>query len=185
MNKTLLWFGGATLLLALVLIVVKVGERGSNLLNPEGYVFDTAQVSEVVWLRVIYQHDTAELERKGSTWVGVRTGEPASTERVQRALSGLLGIRSLEKVSESNDSTRLDEFGISAADAKQVDWKLTSGEKFRVLLGKTAGTDFNSTYWKWEDKAGVYRTPGDFTFDLASQEAEWKVDGVKPAFEVR
>jgi hypothetical protein len=185
MKKTVLWFGGAAVLLALVLIVVKVEERGTSLLNPEGFVFDTAQVSEVVWLRVIYQNDTAELERKGSDWVGVRTGEPARTERVQRALTGLLGIRSLEKVSESNDPVRLDEFGIGAADAKQVDWKLTSGEKFRVLLGKISGTDFNSTYWKWDDKAGVYRTPGDFTFDLASQETEWKVDGAKPAFEVK
>ena len=185
MKKTLLWFGGAAVLLALVLILVKVSERGANPLNPEGFVFDTAQVSEVVWLRVIYQQDTAQLERKGDLWVGAHTGEQANAERVQRALRGLLGIRSLEKVSQSEDPARLDEFGIGSTDAKQVDWALASGEKFRVLLGKTAGTDFNSTYWKWADKIGVYRTPGDFTFDLASQETEWAVGSPQPAFEVK
>jgi hypothetical protein len=181
-KKTLWIFGAAALLLVLVVAGMKIGERAAN---REGYVFDTTQVAEVVRVRVIYQRDTAELTRENGRWIGVRTGATADAERMQRALTGLLGIRAREKVSESNDPSRLDEFGIGPADAKQVEWTLASGEKFRVLLGKTSGTDFNSTYWKWEDKPGVYSTPGDFTFDLASQEFEWTAGAPAPAFIVK
>ena len=183
LRNSLWFFGGALLLLVLTLIGMKAGGRGGTLSNPEGFVFDTTRVADVVWLRVIYQHDTAELTQRNGRWE-IRSGEPADAERVQRALRGLLGIRDRGKVSESGDAARLDEFGIGPADAKQVDWRLASGEAFRVLLGKTAGTDLNSTYWKWDDKPGVYSTPGDFTFDLASREAEWKVNGPAPAFRI-
>jgi hypothetical protein len=181
--KKMLWFfAGALVLLALVLGLRKFGDRA---LNREGFVFDTSDVAEVVYLRVVYQGDTAELDRKQGEWVTIREGVKANPARVERALRGLLGIRSQEKVSESPDEARLAEFGIGAADAKQVDWTLASGKKARVLLGKTSGNDLNSTYWKWEDEAAVYSTPGDFTFDLASREQEWKADGPAPAFNVQ
>ena len=185
MKKPLWFFAAALLLLVLALGGAKLRERA---VNPEGFVFDTAQVSEVVWLRVVYQGDSAELRRGTSPrdpWVIARSGEPADAGRVQRALRGLLGVRDHEKVSESGDEARLREFGIDAAEAKRVEWRMASGKSAVILLGKTAGTDLNSTYWKWVDKPGVYSTPGDFTFDLASQEEEWKVNGPAPAFQVQ
>jgi hypothetical protein len=182
MKKGLWLFAGALLLLFLALGGYKLREGARD---REGFVFDTALVAEVVWLQVVYQGDTAELIRKDGAWVTAREGLPADPERVERGLRGLLGIRAREKVSESTDETRLNEFGIGRAEAKQVEWKLASGEGGRVLLGKTAGTDLNSTYWKWPGQPGVYSTPGDFTFDLASREEEWTADGPAPAFKVQ
>jgi hypothetical protein len=182
MKKAFWLLLGAVVALGFALVAVKVSD---SMANREGFVFDTTQVADVVRLRVVYQGDTAQLEKREGGWFLTPGGEPANGERVQRALRGLLGIRSRDKVSESSDQARLEEFGIGSAEAKQVDWTLSSGEKSRVLLGKTSGTDFNSTYWKWPDKPGVYSTPGDFTFDLASQAQEWKVDGPAPAFQVK
>jgi len=170
--------------LAALAALVLIGRKVSGSLHPhDGLVFDTTQVSQVVWLRVIYQTDTAELERRSGVWVTVRDGAPAVPERVERSLHGLLGIRDREQVSMADDDARLEDFGIDAADAKQVEWRYASGKTDKVLLGKTSDADFNSLYWKWPDRPGVYRTPGDFTYDLASQVEEWKTDGPPPAFQ--
>jgi hypothetical protein len=178
MKRSLWLLAAAVLLLALVLAGRRLAEKSRS---PDGFAFDTTQVSRVTGLRVIYQGDTALVERRTEGWM-TADGFPADTLRVERALRGVLGVRTVEKVSESESPERLAEYGIDSAEAKIVEWTLASGEKQRVLLGKTSGADLSSTYWKREDEKAVYRTPGSFTFDLASLQEEWNDTALYPAF---
>jgi hypothetical protein len=179
LKKTLWVLSAALLLLIAVLGTHAIRER---LRDGADFVFDNDRIPEIVSLRVIYLRDTVDMVRKGPRWVMARDDSPVDTLRMANALRHLMGIRSDHKVSESGDEARLVEFGLNAAEAKRVEWKLASGEKQSVLLGKTSGTDYNSTYWKWEDKPGVYSTPGNFTYEIGSVAIEWKTppDTLKP-----
>jgi hypothetical protein len=179
MKKTL-WLLIAAVALLVLVLGVKTWREGA--LARAGYAFDTTQVGEVVSLRVVYQEDTSVLVRKNGKWVTALDGFTADSNKVRKALRYLLGIRSTDLVSQANDLNRLAEYGLDSLDAKLVEWRLASGETGRFLLGKTAGSDFSSTYWKWEGKPEVYRTFGNFTYDVPAVLNEWKDRHLLPDF---
>jgi hypothetical protein len=77
-----------------------------------------------------------------------------------------------ERVS-TGDSSRLGEYGLDSAQIRHVEWR-ADGKTVRISLGKTSGTDYSSTYWRWADKPDVYRTPGNFNWELGGRLTEWK-----------
>jgi hypothetical protein len=43
-----------------------------------------------------------------------------------------------------------------------------------LVIGKTSGADYSSTYWKWESGKDVYRTPANFAWEIGTKDDEWK-----------
>ena len=134
---------------------------------------DSALRNEARTLKLAKKPDTAVLVLGATGWQVKRDSFPADTGKVSRALGHIFGLKSKEKVSES--AARLSEYGLDSVEAKHVSVYDGAGKPLvEVLIGKGSGVDFSSTYWKWKDKPEVYRTPGNFSYEVGSKEEEWK-----------
>jgi hypothetical protein len=179
MMKVLLALGGALLLLAALLLVREWQEKAAS---RAGYAFDTASIGDVTGFSAAYQQDSVSLIRSGGRWIDAADSFPADAAKLTAVLRQILKVQDNERVSLLNDSTRLAEYGLSSAEAKRVEWTLSDGTRSTILLGKTSGTDYNSTYWKRPGEAGVYRTPGNFTYDIPVRPMDWRERNLFPAF---
>lgn len=169
MKKTLLTLAGALLLLAVILLVKD--QRDKAAAKPR-HVFD-ATAEDVTSLTLAYQQDSVALVRLAGRWVNAADSFPADTARLYRVLDRVLTIQDRERASRSADTARLAEYGLSAAEAKRATWTLADGTRQTVLLGKTSGTDYGSTYWKFTDRPEVYLTPGSFTHEIPARPQDW------------
>ncbi len=171
MKKTLIALVAALALLGIILI-----KRGSDRKAMQGDVpaLDSAAVrGSIRGLRFSKQSDTAVLEMKGGAWLVRNDSFPADTAKLNRVLGFLTGLKAKEKVSQSAE--RLKEYGLDSAEARHVVMLDGAGKTLAdVAVGKTSGADYSSTYWKWEGKPEVYRTPGNFSYDLSVKAEEWK-----------
>jgi hypothetical protein len=183
MKKALLMLGGALLLVAVLFLIQDYRARAA--LRPK-FAFDTASAESVVRLHITYQEASVELVRAGTSkpaqWKTGSDGYPADTVRLRTVLDHLVRLQKRERVSEGGSNAVLAEFGLDSAEAKRVEWKDAEGKTFAVLVGKTSGSDFNSTYWKPLDEAAVYRTPGSITFDISVQQNDWRDRNLFPFF---
>ncbi len=170
MKKTLIILIASILVLALVLWKQKseVAERRSD-----EFAFDTSAAPSLAVLRVVKAADSASLEKKDGAWTVDPDGFPADSAKVAKVLANLVGLQTRELVSRSPD--RLAEYGLDSAEGKSVTAETKDGKTFlQVLIGKTSGADFASTYWKYADKPEVYRTPGNFTWEVGTKANDWK-----------
>lgn len=170
MKKTLI-----VLVAALALLGILLMKRGSERKAMQGDVpaLDSAKRAEARVFKIIKKPDTTVLEIKNGSWVVKRDSFPVDTGKVSRALGHIFGLKSKEKVSES--AARLAEYGLDSVEAKHVAVLDGAGKPIaEVVVGKTSGADYSSTYWKWEGKPEVYRTPGNFTYELGAKDEEWK-----------
>jgi hypothetical protein len=179
-KKTLLSLAGALLLLAAILLIKDFRDKAAA--KPR-YVFKTP-VEEVTSLTLAYQQDSITVLRLGGTgrWVNAADSFPADTALLFRVLDRVLAVQNRERVSRSADTARLAEYGLSAAEAKRAAWTRADGTRESVLLGKTSGTDYASTYWKFEDQPEVYLTPGSFTHEIPAGANNWKDRNLFPFF---
>jgi hypothetical protein len=172
----------AVLLLAAVLWVKSYREEAPR---RGGFAFDTTRAAEVTSLRVQYHRDSMLIRAAGDgAWV-TQDGYPVDSARLREALGWLLRLRTREKVSEAADARSLWDYGLNPEDAKTVEWTWASGETERVLLGKTSALDYSYTYWKWKDPrrgGAVYRTPGNFAWNVSSRVHDWKERRLWPPF---
>jgi hypothetical protein len=175
-KKNFLILAAAVFLLAAVLWVKQYREGAPR---RSGFVFDTTRAGEMKSLRVQYHRDSMQLlqvhlGREG--WV-TEDGYPVDTARLRVARGWLLRLRAREKVSDAADTQSLWEYGLNPEDARMVEWTWASGDTVRILLGKTSTLDYSFTYWKWKEPArggAVYRTPGNFIWELSPRAADWK-----------
>lgn len=171
MKKTLIVLVAALALLGIILF-----KRGSDRKAMQGDVpaLDSAALrADLRTIRIYKKPDTSVIELKGGSWVVKRDSFPVDTSKVGRVLGYLSGLKAKEKVSQSPD--RLKEYGLDSAEAKHVVILDGNGKPLaEVAVGKTSGADYSSTYWKWEGKPEVYRTPGNFSYELGVKEDEWK-----------
>jgi hypothetical protein len=190
-KKTLLTLAGALLLLAVILLVKDW--RDKDAAKPR-YVFDAAY-EDVARLTIAYQQDSVTLIRLGrlgarlggdgghaGRWVNAADSFPADTARLMRVLDRVLTLQNRERAARSPDSALLAEYGLNDAEAKRISWTGADGTRHTVLVGKTSGTDFGSTYWKFADKEEVYLTPGSFTHDIPARPHDWKDKNLFPFF---
>lgn len=137
--------------------------------------FETASAASVLRLHVEYRDDSVTLQRVNGNWVTAVDRFPADTARMRRVLGNLLGMQTRELVSQTAESdARLAEFGLNAEVARRVVWTLSDGRTIRVLLGKTSGIDYGSSFWKPAEGSAVYRTPGTFVFEISARSQDWK-----------
>ncbi len=169
MKKTLIVLMGALVLLAIVLMMDR--QRDSTRLG-DRFLFDTTQKDGIASIRIVMLKDTAVLQKVGAKWVSLPDSFPLDTTKIRKGLSYLIGFQSKEML--STNPSRLVEYGLDSNQAKHIEWIGSGGKKIQVVVGKTSGTDYGSTYWKWEDKPEVYSTPGSFTWELSARSSDWK-----------
>jgi hypothetical protein len=170
MKKTLIVLVAALALLGIILF-----KRGSDrkALGEDVPALDSARKADVQTVRIVKRPDTAILARKDGVWGAGKDAFPGDTAKINRALGHLFSLQRKEKVSTNPD--RLKEYGLDSAEAKHVVMLDASGKPIaEVVIGKTSGADYSSTYWKWEGKPEVYRTPGNFSYEIAAKEDDWK-----------
>lgn len=182
MKKPLLAFGGALLLLAVILVIRDQMEKAAQ--RPK-YAYTNLQEEEVIELRIRYQGDSARLLRVGEGddgWVTATDSVPVDSLKIATALKRIRGIEKRELVSRDPDSSRLAEYGLDSGEIKRVEWVTSSGDRQTALLGKASGTDYASNYWKYAGSPEIYRTPRSITYDLSPRPVDWKAKAPFPFF---
>jgi hypothetical protein len=170
MKKTLILLAVAVAALAFLLF-----KRGSDrkAMQVDTPALDSTTRAEAVTFKIAKKPDTTVLALKNGAWVVQRDSFPVDTGKVARALGHIFGLKAKEKVSEN--AARLAEYGLDSAEAKHIAILDKDGKPLaEVVVGKTSGADYSSTYWKWEGKPQVYRTPGNFAYELGAKDEEWK-----------
>jgi hypothetical protein len=170
MKRTLIVLVAALALLAVVLLKSKSNEKAMQKDVP---ALDSTRRAEAKSLRVVKKPDTVSLEVKDGKWVVAKDAFPVDTGKINRVLKYVFAIQRRELVSTSKE--RLAEYGLDSTEAKHVTVKNATGASMaELVIGKTSGADYSSTYWKWENGPEVYRTPGNFTWEIGTKEDEWK-----------
>lgn len=169
MKKTLTILAGALVVLGFILF-----KRGSdrNAMQADVPALDSTRKAQVKTLRIFKKPDTTVMENKDGAWVVKQGGFPVDTGKINRALGHIFSLQTREKVSQS--AARLGEYGLDSVEAKHVEILDGGNTIAAVAIGKTSGADYSSTYWKWEGKPEVYRTPGNFSYEIGVKEDEWK-----------
>lgn len=175
MKRTLIVLVAALAVLGLILMKKNSTEKS---MQRDRFVLDSAWKANVNSFVVIKKPDTSRLEKKDGKWV-VGNGFPVDTAKIAKALGYVFKLQDKELVSKSTE--RLAEYGLDTAEAKHVSVQDPSGKSAHVVIGKTSGADFSSTYWKWEGKPEVYRTPGNFAWDIGTKPEDWKERKLFPA----
>jgi hypothetical protein len=173
MKKTLLALAVAVLLLAIVMLK---NRSNDNSLRADAFVFDTTKKNDISSLWVTDKKDTATLEKSGGKWITARDSFPVDTAKVNKNLSYVLSLQDKEVVSRS--AARLAEYGLDTPQAKHLVWHGPGDKVSKVVIGKTSGADYSSTYWKWEESPEVYRTPGNFSWEITAKNSDWKDRGL-------
>ncbi|MEO7427237.1 MAG: DUF4340 domain-containing protein [Fibrobacteria bacterium] len=170
MKRTLIVLLAALAVLAAILLKMNSNEKN---LQKDSPVLDSTSKSGVTGLRVITKADTSDLQKKDSRWVVGKDGFPVDTAKINKVLGNLFRVQDRELV--SNSAARLGEYGLDSVQAKHVKISAGTGKPLaEFVIGKVSGADYNSTYWKWEAKPEVYRTLGNFGYEIATKDDEWK-----------
>ncbi|MEO6095464.1 MAG: DUF4340 domain-containing protein [Fibrobacteria bacterium] len=170
MKRTLIVLIAALALLGLVLLKKR---NNDSSMSKDAPALDSTLKANITGLRVVKKPDTTSLEKRDGKWVVAQDGFNVDTAKISKVLGYLFKLQHKELVSTS--AARLAEYGLDTAEAKHVSLRDGSGKSYaEVVIGKTSGADYNSTYWKWETKPEVYRTPGNFTFEIATKDEDWK-----------
>jgi hypothetical protein len=170
MKRTLIVLVAALALLGAILLKKRSNDRS---MQKDAPALDSTYKANVTAFRVIKKPDTSALEKKDGKWVTAKDGFNVDTSKINKVLGQVFSLQNRELVSTS--AARLGEYGLDSAEAKHVSVKDASGKAIaEVVIGKTSGADYSSTYWKWEAKPEVYRTPGNFTWEIATKDDDWK-----------
>ena len=170
MKRTLIVLLAALALLAAILFKKNSSEKS---MQKDAPVLDSTAKAGVAVLGVIKKPDTSSLQKKDGKWVVAKDGYAVDTAKINKVLTSVFSLQDKELV--SNSPARLSEYGLDSTEAKHVSIKDGSGKALaQVVIGKTSGADYSSTYWKWESKPEVYRTPGNFTWEIATKDDDWK-----------
>ncbi|MDQ3000484.1 MAG: DUF4340 domain-containing protein [Fibrobacterota bacterium] len=170
MKRTLIVLLAALALLAGILMKKRSNE---NSMSKDAPAIDSSWKANAASVRIIKNPDTSALEKKDGKWVVSKDGFSVDTAKINKVLGHVFRLQKKERV--SNSAARLSEYGLDSVEAKHLSIKDASGKVLaEVVIGKTSGADYSSTYWKWEDKPEVYRTPGNFTWEIATKNDDWK-----------
>jgi len=169
MKRTLIVLVAALAVLGLILMKKNSAEKS---MSKDHFVLDSAWKASANSFVVFKKPDTTRLEKKDGKWVMAGSGFPVDTAKIGKGLGYVFKLQDKELVSRSTE--RLAEYGLDSGEAKHVSVKDPSGKSAQVVIGKTSGADYSSTYWKWEGKPEVYRSPGNFSWDIGTKPDDWK-----------
>ena len=169
MKRTLIILVAALAVLGLILMKKRNTDKS---MSKDAFVLDSTWKANVTDLHVFKKPDTTRLQKKDGKWTVAKDGFTVDTSKINKVLTHVFSLQDKEMV--SNSAARLAEYGLDSVEAKHVGVKDAAGKSADVVIGKTSGADYSSTYWKWEGKPEVYRTPGNFTWEIATKDNDWK-----------
>lgn len=171
MKRTLIVLLAALAVLAGILLKKRSEEKS---MRGDAFVLDSARIADVKTVRVVGKKpDTSTLQLKDGKWVVARDGFPVDTSKVNKILKSVFGLQNKEVV--SRNPARYSEYGLDSVESKQVTFSDQGGGAIAdVVIGKTSGADYSSTYWRWAGKPEVFRTPGNFAWEIGTKEDDWK-----------
>jgi hypothetical protein len=169
MKRTLIILLAALAVLAAILMKKRSSDKS---MSQDSFVLDSTWKANLTQFAVIKKPDTSRLEKKDGKWVVAKDAFNVDTAKINKVLTHVFSLQDKEKVSTS--AARLSEYGLDSVEAKHVSIKDASGKAVDVVIGKTSGADYASTYWKWKGKDEVYRSPGNFTWEIATKDNDWK-----------
>jgi len=135
----------------------------------DALAFGAIAQASVTGLRIENLSDVVELSREGDLWRLPRFRMDVRGDRLKQALDALFALRTSDPVPAPEQSTDLSAYGLSPEYAWTVD-VLVGKKSKRLLFGKSP-TDFKA-YWKWSDKAQIYRA-GTFGWNLPADPGYW------------
>lgn len=169
MKRNLIILVAALAVLAGILWKKKSSDKS---MSSDSFVLDSTWKANVTQLSVIKKPDTSRLEKKDGKWVVAKDAFNVDTAKLGKVLTHVFSLQDKELV--STNAALLKDYGLDSVEAKHVSIKDAAGKSADVVIGKTSGADYASTYWKWEGKPEVYRTPGNFTWEIATKDGDWK-----------
>ena len=170
MKKTLI-----VLVIALVFLggILLKNRSNTKQLSSDSPVFDSTQSQLAKWSQIIKGGDTSTLKMQDAKWLVASDSFSVDTSKINKLLHHIFTLQNGERV--SNSPARYAEYGLDSIEARHILIKDGSAKTLAdVILGKTSGADYSSTYWRWADKPDVYRTPGNFSWEIPSKESDWK-----------
>ncbi len=170
MKKTFIVLLAALVVLAAILIKKRNGEKS---MSSEAMAFDSSRIIDVISVRVAKRPDTSTLTKKDGPWIVERDGFPVDTAKANKFLKNIFTLQSRDVV--SHNPARYSEYGLDSMEGKHVILLDRSGHSVvDVIVGKTSAADYSSLYWRYADKQDVYRSPGNFSWEISVKNDEWK-----------
>ncbi len=171
MKRTLIVLLAALAVLAAILLKKRSEEKS---MRGDAFVLDSTRIGDVKTVRVVGKKpDTSTLQLKDGHWVVASDGFPVDTAKINKVLKSVFGLQDKEVV--SRNPARYSEYGLDSVESKQVTFLGATGQTVAdVIIGKTSGADYSSTYWRWASKPEVFRTPGNFAWEIGTKQDDWK-----------
>ncbi len=163
------------LVVALGLLVFLVTKKKNAVIEKTqgtSFVFYNLK-DKVKSLKFIVGNDSTVLSSSGTLWNTEDNDFPADTSKVNALTKIIYEMEDKEIV--SNNPERASEYGLDSNSRKTIALLGDGGNELaRFHVGKVSGADYSSTYWKKADKDEVYRTAGNFTYQIKAKADEWK-----------
>ncbi len=171
MKRTILLLLAALVVLAAILLKKNRDEKS---IRSDAPALDSTRKAEVKSIHVGKQKtDSTDLEQKDGIWVVAPDAFPVDTTKINKLIKNIFSLQNKEVV--SHNPARYSEYGLDSVESRHVIFLDGFGKALAdVVIGKTSVSDFNSTYWRWTGKDDVYRTPGNFAWEIGVKPEEWK-----------
>jgi len=160
--------------LSSLVIFVLLQNKRSLERREDAFVFDTLDLKKVKELKIIKGENVAHLTFSSGYWSVQPDKFPADTAKVNKFIRTIFKLQNKELV--SINPARSGEYGLDSLESRHI---LCLDEKGKVLLdvflGKTAGTDYSSTYFRKPGQPEMYRSPGSFGMDMGPSPNDWKI----------
>jgi hypothetical protein len=166
----------------LIVLVVALAALGAMLLktrnddkskSSDAPALDSTLKAGVTSVHVTKQKDSSSLQLKDGHWTIAKDGFPVDTAKINKVLKNIFTLQTKELV--SHNPARYAEYGLDSVEARHVSFLSISGGIIAdVIIGKTSGADYSSTYWRWANKPDVFRSPGNFSWEIGSKNDDWK-----------
>ncbi len=170
MKKNLIFL---VLALAALGLVFLLKDKRQESTKAQSFAYDSTRIAEASQFKVVRDTDTVVVAFDQTRWVVLPDSFPADTSRVNMVLQKLFTLQDGQVASRNEE--RISEFGMEAGEAKTVTISNSQGAVLvDASIGKTSGADYNSTFWKYPGKPEIFRTPGNFTWEIAHTAEDWK-----------
>ncbi len=170
MKRTFVVLLAALVVLAAILIKKRSAEKT---MSSEAMVFDSSRLIDVISVRVTKRPDTSAITKKDGPWIVSGDGFPVDTAKANKFLKNIFTLQSRDVV--SHNPARYAEYGLDSIEGKHVTLLDRSGQSvIDVIVGKTSAADYSSLYWRFADKPDVFRSPGNYAWEISAKNNEWK-----------
>ncbi len=159
--------------IGVLVVLVTINKKSAEKSRASQLALDSSSKEGVKSFQVKSKSDSVTVQFLTNQWVVASDSFPADTAKVNKILDIIFKLENKEIVSRNPE--RESEYGLDSANRKQVIlYNTNGGQMQQVWIGKTSSADYSSTYWKKPGSDPVYRTPGNFSWELDTKAFDWK-----------